>query len=685
MFTEDEQIRAFDYHFYFLGQFNGKIVGQDLTNKVMSFIAYSIRCRIILILLGFLPVFVHAQEIPNKQIEEVKVLGFSTEHFMAGLKVQKIDSATLSKFQFQTLADFLQFQSPIAFKSYGSGQLTSIAFRGTSAMHTAVLWNGLNINSPMAGQTDFSTVPVLGFDQLSIQYGSSASCVGSDAVGGSILLSSVPQWKQKGLNLTVGGQYGSFDNYNFQTGLRFVKVLKNSSQFSGKTLLYGSQFNNHFNETERTDNAGRTYPIEPSETSQKGFIQDFYVKKKNGNLWSFNIWLTDNKLAIQPDVLDFREITQSKAYRFLSNYQLKNTNLKVGFVRDIIDYGKGDFLSPSHSETDRYIARAEHEFSIKKDNSFQNTTIRIGADFVYFIAKVDGYGGGSITESRQDLFALIRQQFTEKLTASINLRQAFSTRYTVPFTPSFGLEYALISTEKNQVKFTGNIAKSYRLPTLNERYWKVLGNSEIRPESGFNKELGVDWKRIISPNLNTSLGINAYHNLIDDWTYWNPDKGYRVENLQQVLAKGFELSGSIKYLKDSYLAGLSSTYAYTNSTQQKVYDVYAVDIIGKQLIYIPIHTITGTAYVGKGNWSLNLQGLYNSERFVTFDHSGRPFPPNFLLNSTISGKIKISKVQTNLIFQVNNLTDTVYPSVRKNAMPGRSFSLGLVLSEGFFR
>ena len=189
--------------------------------------AYSIRYKITLLCLGvLLSMYSYAQEIPNKQIDEVKVVGFSTEHFMVGLKVQKIDSTTLARFQFQTLADFLQFQSPIALKSYGSGQLTSISFRGTSATHTAVVWNGVNINSPMAGETDFSTVPVLGFDQLSIQYGSAASCVGSGAVGGSILLSSVPQWKQKGVNLTVGGQYGSFDNYNGQIGLRFAEISK---------------------------------------------------------------------------------------------------------------------------------------------------------------------------------------------------------------------------------------------------------------------------------------------------------------------------------------------------------------------------------------------------------------------------------------------------------------------------
>ena len=116
-----------------------------------------------------------------------------------------------------------------------------------------------------------------------------------------------------------------------------------------------------------------------------------------------------------------------------------------------------------------------------------------------------------------------------------------------------------------------------------------------------------------------------------------------------------------------------------------MYDVYAVDIIGKQLIYIPLHTLTGTAYIGKGDWSLNVQGFYNSERFITFDHSGRPFPPYFLINSTLSGRISIGKIQSNLLFQVNNLTDTVYPSVRKNAMPGRSFSVGLVFSSEIFR
>ena len=45
-----------------------------------------------------------------KPLNEVQVFGFSPEKFMAGLKVQKIDSVNLARFQYQSLSDFLQFQ-----------------------------------------------------------------------------------------------------------------------------------------------------------------------------------------------------------------------------------------------------------------------------------------------------------------------------------------------------------------------------------------------------------------------------------------------------------------------------------------------------------------------------------------------------------------------------------------------
>ncbi|WP_435354913.1 TonB-dependent receptor [Emticicia sp. SJ17W-69] len=626
-----------------------------------------------------------------KSLNEVQVFGFSPERFMSGLKVQKVDSINLTRFQYQNLGDFLQFQTPIAFKSYGAGQATSISFRGTSANHTAILWNGLNINSPTLGQSDFSTIPLLGFDKMSIQYGSAASCIGSDAVGGSILLSSSPNLTKESFNTVLGGQIGGvpFGNfgYNANAGIRSMKIYKHLI-FGTKTLFYGGIFNNKFEglHTSRTDKKGHEYPIEPSETNQKGLVQDLYFKSKNHieNLFYINLWLSSNTLTIQPQIIDFREITQTQAYRFLTGFQIQNTSLKAGFIRDILDYGKGEFLDPSKSKTDRFILRGEHDFIWDKTKLqiLKQSSIRIGSEFVHYATKVDGYGSNLIHENRGDLYALIRYNFSSKINSSINLRQALSSRYKAPFTPSLGLDFKLITKQNTQILLTGSIAKSYRLPTLNERYWKVLGNIDIKPEQGLNKEIGVEWKQLYGSFYKSSIGISAFHNLIKDWTYWNPDRNYRVENLQEVLSKGLEITSSIKFnnFELQKTAGIILSYALTNASQQKVYDSYAIDIIGKQLIYVPRHAVSGNAYYGHKQWNLGLQGIFNSERYITFDHSGQPFPSYFIFNTTFNYKTKVFQQEINLVLQANNLTNTVYPNIKKNAMPGRTFQLALIFN-----
>ena len=152
--------------------------------------------------------------------------------------------------------------------------------------------------------------------------------------------------------------------------------------------------------------------------------------------------------------------------------------------------------------------------------------------------------------------------------------------------------------------------------------------------------------------------------------------------MQQVLSKGIEINTSLKYNEFSTQtsAGILLAYSLTNASQQKVYDVYAQDLIGKQLIYVPRHAVSSNLYYGKKLWNVGIQAIYNSARFITFDHSGQPFPPYFLLNTTFSRKLIISHNEANLVFQANNLTNTTYPNVKKNAMPGINFHVALILN-----
>lgn len=605
-------------------------------------------------------------------LDPVIVKGFVPQKFMSGLKIQHIDSASLAQVRYQSIGDVLSAYTPIAFKNYGPGQLNTASFRGTSANHTAVLWNGLNINAPTLGQTDFSTIPVAGFDQLSVQYGSAASVVGSDAVGGSILLDS--RASATPFHVSDGGQYDSFNNYQSRTNIHYTVPLNNQWAFSGKTGLYYGRMNNDYPKPTRN-----TYALLPTETFQKGIVQDLFLHAQNDQEISAHIWLTDNKLTLTPDDVQGREMTRTTAYRTMFRYQVRTLTLRTAWVRDIIDYAKGDLSHPDHSVTDKFASRIEKDFLLNLGNNINPVNLKTGGEWTHYRSRVPGYALSPVSENRTDFFLLTRWRPTARITTSINLRQGLVTGFNPPLTPSVGLEYGLIQKTLYNLTLKGSYGRSYRVPTLNERYWKDLGNPDVRPETGWNKEIGLEqtFKAAFGGSLRTSATF--YHNRIKDWTYWNPSRSYRVENLQQVLARGIELQLHYQRQTGSWRTGLDAGYAFNKSSQEKAYDNYSQDIVGKQLVFVPEHTANANAFVQFKSTKLTGQFQAAGKRYTTFDNS--QFLDGYgLVNLLAETTFTFHKFKLVLQGQVRNVTDTFYLNVRNNAMPGRSFALSLTFS-----
>ena len=76
-----------------------------------------------------------------------------------GAQQTKFDTIALKENIALSMADVLTFNSAIFVKNYGRATLSTVAFRGTSPSHTQVSWNGMKINNPMLGMTDFSMIP----------------------------------------------------------------------------------------------------------------------------------------------------------------------------------------------------------------------------------------------------------------------------------------------------------------------------------------------------------------------------------------------------------------------------------------------------------------------------------------------------------------------------------------------
>lgn len=76
-----------------------------------------------------------------------------------GIQKTQLDTTVLHENIALSMADILTFNTSIFVKQYGRATLSTVAFRGTSPSHTQVTWNGMRINSPMLGMTDFSMIP----------------------------------------------------------------------------------------------------------------------------------------------------------------------------------------------------------------------------------------------------------------------------------------------------------------------------------------------------------------------------------------------------------------------------------------------------------------------------------------------------------------------------------------------
>ena len=144
----------------------------------------------ILAMTGFLvsPIFSQGMQDSVFVIEEVAITKeriFVKEK--AGMKQTHVDSVVLQNKASVSLSDLLSENTSVFIKNHGRGALATASFRGTSPSHTQVSWNGININSPMAGMVDFSLIPVYIIDELKLNHGSASLADRSGGIGGSII------------------------------------------------------------------------------------------------------------------------------------------------------------------------------------------------------------------------------------------------------------------------------------------------------------------------------------------------------------------------------------------------------------------------------------------------------------------------------------------------------------------
>ncbi|MFC5268991.1 TonB-dependent receptor [Adhaeribacter terreus] len=622
-----------------------------------------------LLLSGILPAFAQQPDsLGSRKLHEVEIIARKPETFAAGSRQTSIDSTFLKNNRSASLAEILQNATPVYVKTYGQGMLSSLAFRGTSASHTAVLWNGFNISLPTVGQLDFSLIPVSGLETVALQHGSAGSNFGSGAIGGSVLLNSAESFAP-GLKVQAQQDLGSFGrkysnlggSYGWEKAGVATSVFRNSVR-NDFAFINTAKFGKP---EEKQQNAA---------VEQRGFTLNANWKPSEKSNLNWQNWYTDQENEVQPNmvVANTHAMMQNRNLRSTAVWNLRSgfgqTSVRGAFFHDFMRFSD-DNQPASDTDIKTYQAQAEHGFIIRG-----KLNLNVGADLQYFSGEVDGYKE-PVSELRNSVFALLRYDLFEKLHLNLNYRQAFVPGFDPPPVPSIGFLYEFIQTEKNTVRWKGNIARGYRVPTLNDRYWPT-GNENLRPEDSWNYETGLQ-HRFSKNHFTSEAEITAYALHVNNWIQWLPTEAtiWTPQNLKKVNASGLEFSGKITYRFSSWNLNLRGNYAYTRSVQKASYFI-SDEPLNKQLVYTPLHTASALAGLGYKTWLLNLNGTFTGERFTDAENE-IALPAFMLFHVSGSKTLEIGKCRFQVIGHINNLTNTVYQNLQYYAMPGRNYNVSL--------
>lgn len=625
------------------------------------------------------------------ELEEVLVLAhgnrgvLGNESFAVGSLVQEADSATLSLLRHHLLADYLSLHTAVYVREAGSGMTSSVSFRGMAASHASVSWNGIVLNPLTMGQPDFNQLPMNFFDGIIVHSGGNGALYGNGSIGGSVNLLTKPSW-----NSGIRGEFqqtlGSF-GYHHSSG----DITAGNERWESKTRWMYQWSDNDFEfhntakfeaPTERQQNAGfRNY----------GLLQEIYHRPSAREEWSLKVWYARFFRETQPTMGEnglpgqYDDISDKALRALLSYRQLRKIswNANIGYIYD------GQHFRDDLIATHRTLGVWEAQTDVSGW-----LTLKGGVHTEYIIPDVDAYLS-DVREWRTDAYLLALLRLGNRWEGSVNMRQGWVSKVSVPFTPSLGLSYLLWQsapsgeneygrnvpkqaadrvTGVQSVKLRGTVARCFRVPTLNDRYWGESGRVDLRPENGLNIEGGADY-RFENFRSALTLGATLFHNRVDNWIMWLP-RGHvwKPGNFQKVDARGVE--GNLGYER---VAGLwkvrsGASYAFTRSVVRE--GMYPGDPrTGMQLTGQPRHRLSALLYVQRTPWSLHWNYSFTGAR--NSSDRNMVMPAYALTHVTGAYHYQWGKNAVDISLRINNLFDKEYQDMMFFAMPGRNVQVSV--------
>ena len=620
-----------------------------------------------------------------------------------GVERTTFDSVTLKENIALSIADVLTFNSPLFVKQYGRATLSTVSFRGTGPSHTQVTWNGMRINNPMLGMTDFSMIPSYFIDDASLLHGTSSVNEAGGALGGVVKLSTAPAAADGfGLQYIQGiGMYRTFDE--------FLRLTWGDEHWQVSTrAVYQSSRNDYkYRNRDKKENiydeemniVGSYYPVERNKSGafdDVHVLQEIYYNTGRGDRFGLNAWYINSNRELPLLTTDYADNTRFEnrqrehTLRSVLSWDRLRRDWKVGAKAGYIhtwmaydyrrDPGNGIMTSMtrSRSRIDTFYGQAAGEYAVGDEWLF-TADIALHQHFVRSADKniVLQQGDKAIVgydQGRVEIDAAVSAKWrpAERLGLSAVLReQLYGTKWAT--VPALFADYLL--SKRGNVVAKASVSRNFRFPTLNDLYFLPGGNPDLKNETGVQYEAGLSFAVGRDAIYTLSGSASWYDQRIDDWILWLPTtKGFfSPVNIKEVHAYGVEVRADLSVMLARGLKlDLDGTFSWSPSINVGEPMSPADQSVGKQLPYEPEFSGTATGRLAWRSWGLLWQFCYYSERYTMSSNditlTGR-LTPYVMNNLSLEKGFAFRRADLSLKATINNLFNEEYLSVLSRPMP----------------
>ncbi len=216
----------------------------------------------------------------------------------------------------------------------------------------------------------------------------------------------------------------------------------------------------------------------------------------------------------------------------------------------------------------------------------------------------------------------------------------------------------------------------FRAPTLNDLYYTLVGNRNLRPEYTKQLDVGLTYTLPDSPEgLTMDIQLDGYYNHVDDRIVCLPLKGsyqWTMLNYGYTRSLGLDLTANINYKVNSLL--LSATFQDDRNRTDPEEDAYN-DFIA----YSPRWSLTAVYAFNYKRWMASLSHMFVDKRYWTAENSIEPPLDAYNCSDVkVACRLPLHRAMSlTLEVECQNLFDCRYEIIQRWPMPGRRFAATL--------